>query len=118
MAQNTKITFISRAYTERESNKIVTLESGFYDHIPQFATIIVEKGFNLPEKCNGKKHLFWEPILKRNSTVEHQDQLIKISSVAHVRSEKRLLLQTCIYRQAYIYCLLLLLLKAEEQRTF
>ena len=58
VAPNSGITFISKAQTGRLSDKKITLESGFLDHIPQFTTIIADKGFNLIDECYARNIYF------------------------------------------------------------
>ena len=58
VAPNSGITFISKAYTGRLSGKKIILESGFFDHIPQFTTIMADKGFNLIDECYARNIYF------------------------------------------------------------
>ena len=61
VAPNSGITFISKAYTGRLSDKKITLESGFLDYIPQLTTIMADKGFNLIDECTARNIYFEIP---------------------------------------------------------
>ena len=81
---NSGITFISKAYTGRLSDQKITLESGFLDHIPQFTTIIADKGSNLIDECTARNIYFEVPPGKRGITQMIPDHLGKTSSIAKV----------------------------------
>ena len=83
VAPNSGITFISKAYTGRLSDQKIT-ESGFLDHIPQFTTIMADKGFNLIDECTARNIYFEVPPGKRGITQMIPDQLGKTSSIAKV----------------------------------
>ena len=84
VAPNSEITFISKAYTERLSDKKITSESGFLDHIPQFTTIMTNKGFNLIDECSARNIYFEVPPGKRGISQMIPAQLSKTSSIAKV----------------------------------
>ena len=84
VAPNSGITFISKAYTGRLSDKKITLESGFLDHIPQFTTIMADKGFNLIDECTARNIYFEVPPGKRGITQMTPSHLSKTSSIAKV----------------------------------
>ena len=67
VAPNSRITLISKAYTGRLSDKKIT-ESGFLDHIPQFTTIMADKGFNLIDECTQGIFILKSPRQKRNNS--------------------------------------------------
>ena len=81
---NSGITFISKAYTGRLSDKKIKLESRFLDHIPQFTTIMADKGFNLIDECTARNIYFEVPPGKRGATQMAPAQLSKTSSIAKV----------------------------------
>ena len=85
VAPNSGITFISKAYTGRLSDKKTTLESGFLDHIPQVTTIMADKDFNLIDECTARNIYFEVPPGKRGITQMTPAQLSKTSSIAKVR---------------------------------
>ena len=49
VAPNSAITFISKTYTARISEKAITLKSGFFDIIPRYSSIMAGKGFNIAD---------------------------------------------------------------------
>ena len=85
VAPNSGITLISKAYTGRLSDKKISLESGFLDHIPQFTTIMAGKGFNLIDECTARNIYFDVPPGKKGITQMTPAQLSKTSSIAKVR---------------------------------
>ena len=85
VAPNSRITLISKAYTGRLSDKKITLESGFLDHIPQFTTIMADKGFSLIDECTVRNIYFEVSPGKRGITQMTLAQLSKTSSIAKVR---------------------------------
>ena len=78
---NSGITFISKAYTERLSDKKITLDSGFLD---LFTTIMADKSFNLIDECTARNIYFEVPPGKRGATQMTPAQLSKTSSIAKV----------------------------------
>ena len=61
VAPNSGITFISKEYTGRLSDKEITLENGFLNHMPQFTTTMADKGFNLIDECTTRNIYFEVP---------------------------------------------------------
>ena len=89
---NSGITFISKAYTGRLSDKKITLDSDFLD---LFTTIMADKGFNLIDECTARNIYFEVPPGKRGATQMAPAQLSKTSSTAKV----------CILVEQVIQCL-------------
>ena len=77
------MTFISKAYTGRRSDKKIT-ESRFLDHNPQSTTIMADKDFNLADECTAGNIYFEVPPGKRETTQMTWTQLRKTSSIAKV----------------------------------
>ena len=50
---NSAITFVSKAYTGRISDKEITLKSVFLDMLSRYSNIMADKGFNLFDECAG-----------------------------------------------------------------
>ena len=61
VAPNSAITFVSKAYTGRISDKEITLKSGFLGMLPMYSNKMADKGFNIFDECAVRcAHLFSE----------------------------------------------------------
>ena len=85
VAPNSAITFISKAYTGRISDKAITKQSGFLDRVPMFSRIMADKGFNLFDECAARCIHFTVPPGKRGASQMTPAEVKKTSSVAKVR---------------------------------
>ena len=85
VAPNSSITFISKAYTGRISDKKITQECNFLDEIPAHCSIMADKGFNLSDECTARNIHFIIPPGKRGSSQMSPSSISKTSSIAQVR---------------------------------
>ena len=51
IAPNSQITFISKVYNGRASDKAITLHSNFLEHCDPYDLIQADKGFNIAKEC-------------------------------------------------------------------
>ena len=84
VAPNSAITFISKAYTGRISDKAITLKSEFLDIIPRYSSITTDKDFNILDDCATRCIHFIVPPGKRGATQMTQSDVNKTSSIANV----------------------------------
>ena len=85
VAPNSAITFISKAYTGRISDKAITLKSEFLDIIPRYTSIMADKVFNIIGDCTARCIQFIVPPGKRSATQMTQSDVKKTFSIAKVR---------------------------------
>jgi len=85
VAPNSAITFISKAYTGRISDKKITVNSGFLDLLPQYSTLMADKGFNLYDECAARALYFCVPPGKRGASQMTPAEVKKTGDIAKVR---------------------------------
>ena len=61
VAPNSAITFVSKAYSGRISDKEITLKSVFLDMLPRYRNVMADKGFNLFDERAGRCLHFTDP---------------------------------------------------------
>ena len=84
VAPNSAITFISKACTDRISDKAITLKLEFLDIIPRYSSITTDKDFNILDDCATRCIHFIVPPGKRGATQMTQSDVNKTSSIANV----------------------------------
>ena len=84
-APNSAITFVSKAYTGRISDKEITLKSVFLDMLPRYSSIMTDKGFNLFDKCAPQCLHFTVPPGRRGASQMTPAEINKTSAIAKVR---------------------------------
>ena len=84
-APNSAITFISKAYTWRISDKVIILKSRFLDIIPRYSSIMADKGFNIVDDCAAHCIHFIVPPGRRGATQMTPANVNKTSSIEKVR---------------------------------
>nr|XP_047130218.1 uncharacterized protein LOC124810063 [Hydra vulgaris] len=85
IAPNSSITFISKAYTGRISDKKITIDSKFLDILPKYSTLMADKGFSLYDECAARSLYFLVPPGKRGATQMTPGEIKKTSNIAKVR---------------------------------
>ena len=84
VAPNSGITFVSKAFTGRISDKKLTLKSGFLDMLPKHCSIMADKGFNLNDECAARSLYFIVPPGRRGTTQMAPADVSKTSNIAKV----------------------------------
>ena len=85
VAPNSAITFISKAYTGRISDKAITLKPGFLHIISRYSSIMADKGFNIVDDCAARCIHFIVPPGRRDATQMTPANVKKTYSMAKVR---------------------------------
>ena len=85
VAPNSAITYVSKFYTGRISDKKLTLHSKFLDILPQYCTLLADKGFDLMQECAARHIYFKVPPGRRGSAQMTTNEIIKTSEIAKVR---------------------------------
>ena len=85
VAPNSSITFMSKAWTGRTSDKRITLESNFLDLIPSKCAIMADKGFNLFDECAARNIFFIVPPGRRGASQMVPVEVSNTSNIANAR---------------------------------
>ena len=84
-APNSAIVFISKAYLGRISDKALTLNSGYLDHIPMHSMVMADKGFNIKEECASRNLSLYVPPGRRGTSQMPSDSVRKTKKIANHR---------------------------------
>lgn len=84
-APNSCITFVSRVYGGRASDKEITINSGFLDLHEPYDMILADKGFNLAEECCARRITLYVPPGKRGKAQLSVSAVKKTKQVANLR---------------------------------
>lgn len=85
VAPNSSITFISRAYTGRISDKEITIQSGYLKTVPQNMALMFDKGFNIKEECYENHIVPHVPPGRRGSSQMSCVDVARTKKVANIR---------------------------------
>ena len=85
VAPNSSVTFISKAFTGRISDKKMTLKSEFLDLIPAHSMIMADKGFNISDECAARSIYFKVPPGKRGMSQMPPSEVASTGKIAKVR---------------------------------
>jgi len=84
-APNSAITFVSKAYGGRTTDKDITLHSGFLDKCDPYDMIQADKGFNIADECASRLIQFDVPPGLRGVTQMSQAAVEKTKRIAALR---------------------------------
>ena len=78
------VTFISKAYTGRTTDKEITLDSGYLDKVPRHSTMF-DKEFLLHQECAARQITPYMPPGKRGTSQMTTLQVSKTKRIANLR---------------------------------
>ena len=84
-APNSTITFVSKAYGGRASDKQVTISSGYLDLHDPYDTIMADKGFNISDECAARRLILQVPPGLRGQSQMSVSAVKKTKKVANLR---------------------------------
>ena len=82
---NSCITFVSKVYGGRASDKQITLRSGFLDLHDPYDTILADKGFNISDECQKKLLILQSPPGLRGQAQMSTSAVEKTQRIANLR---------------------------------
>ena len=85
VAPNSAITFLSKAYTGRISDKEITLKCVFLDMLLRYSNIMADKGFNIFDECTARCLHFTVAPGRRGASQMTPAEINKTSAIAKVR---------------------------------
>ena len=85
VAPNSFITYISKPYTGRISDKALTIDSGYLDLLPAYSRVMADKGFNIADECAARHLYFTVPPGKRGCSQMTPSEVKKTSDIAKLR---------------------------------
>ena len=85
VAPNSAITFVSKAYTGRISDKEITLKSGFLGMLPMYSNKMADKGFNIFDECAAQCLHFTVLPSRRGASQMTPAAINKTSAIAKVK---------------------------------
>ena len=85
VAPNSHITFISKMYNGRASDKAITLASGFLDKFEPYCMIQADKGFNIGDECAARNLYLHVPPGKRGQAQMSIAANNKTTRIANLR---------------------------------
>ena len=84
---NSSINFISEAYTDRISDKQLTVDSGLIELLPKYTTVaMADKGFDLFSECAANSLYLLIPPERRGESQMIHGEVLKTSDIATDRS--------------------------------
>ena len=85
VAPNSMITFLSKAYCGSISNKEICIQSGFFDELEPYCSIMADKGFKISKECAAKRVNLIIPPGKRGHAQMLSGQVLKTKEIAQLR---------------------------------
>ena len=85
VAPNSQITFISKVYNGRASDKAITLSSGFLDLLEPYDFLQADKGFNIADECAARLITLQVPPGMRGVSQMSSAAVNKTKRVANLR---------------------------------
>ena len=85
VAPNSSITYISKAYTGRISDKEITIDTGYLDTVPRYTVLICDKDFNIAEEFAVRHITHYVPPGKRGASQMSSVEVAKTNRIARLR---------------------------------
>jgi hypothetical protein len=85
VAPNSMVVFLSKAYPGAISDKEITNQSRFLDHVGPYCSIMVDKGFRIAEECAARQIQLIIPPGKRGHSQMNQKQVVDTKEIARLR---------------------------------
>ena len=85
VAPNSQITFVSKVYNGRASDKAVTLASNFLDYLDPYDMVQADKGFNISDECAERQISLQLPPGLRGAVQMSSAAVNKTKRVANLR---------------------------------
>ena len=79
------VTFISKAWGGRVSDKVITQESGFLDHIEPYDLILADRGFNVSDEIAIRQAKLDVPSFTKGKKQLSKEEVEHSRQLAHVR---------------------------------
>ena len=81
VAPNSMITFVSKAFCGSISDKEICLQSGFFDILEPYCSIMADKGFRISQECTARQIQLSIPPGRRAHTQMLSGQVLKTKEI-------------------------------------
>ena len=85
ISPNSMVTFISKAYCGSISDKEITIQSGFFDELEPYCSIMADKGFKISKEGIAKRIELIIPPGKRDHAQMLPQKIVETKQIAQVR---------------------------------
>ena len=85
VAPNLMITFVSKAFCGSISDKEICLQSGFFDILEPYCSIMADRGFRISQECTSRQIQLIIPPGRRGHTQMLSGQVLKTKEIAQLR---------------------------------
>ena len=85
VSPNSMITYISKAYCGSISDKGICVQSGFFDELAPYCSVMADKGFKIDQGCTARRINLIVPPGRRGQSQMLSGQVFKTKQIAQLR---------------------------------